>query len=33
MRALVDRVVFASSDDGTSVTMMVYCPPVAPGGQ
>jgi serine/threonine-protein kinase RsbW len=33
MRALVDRVEFASSDDGTSVTMMVYCPPVAPGGQ
>lgn len=28
MRALVDEVVFASSDDGTSVIMILYCPPL-----
>jgi serine/threonine-protein kinase RsbW len=32
MRALVDEVVFASSDDGTSVIMILYCPPVPAGG-
>ncbi len=33
MRALVDEVEFASSAGGTSVIMILYCPPVAPGGQ
>ena len=33
MRALVDEVVFSSSDDGTSVAIIVYCPPVAPGSE
>jgi anti-sigma regulatory factor (Ser/Thr protein kinase) len=33
MRALVDEVEFASSDDGTSVIMILYCPPVMPDGE
>ena len=33
MRALVDEVEFASSDDGTSVIMILYCPPVTPDGE